>query len=280
MSLFNEPALFFTSFSLYPPLLLTNGQCRRYRCLMGELQVCSALLGRGMVPLPLRWGMVLLARNGHWDAIGHCVSFDCCVLAAVSDAYNCAHKGLIINYIIFKGISPLICCCLCCLWLLFLCPPPVPFCPPSLPVSSFFAFVLLMSSFVLLLCLCPPSNQGERMEICLRSFPPTKMLPPSTRRGTSRHCTGAELVLGGGQYFLEHLYLRVRSQNLYLEVFRHCQAGRYKPAMAHMQWEDMEVCRAQFGGWNQRVTSVTHLAGSNTQIWEHWRMEISMNVAL
>ena len=137
MSLFNEPALFLTSFSLYPPLLLTNGQCRRYRCLMGELQVCSALLGRGMVPLALRWGMVLLARNGHWDAIGHCVSFDCCVLAAVSDAYNCAHKGLIINYIIFKGISPLICCCLCCLWLLFFCPPPVPFCPTSLPVSPF-----------------------------------------------------------------------------------------------------------------------------------------------
>ena len=56
------------------------------------------------------------------------------------------------------------------------------------------------------------------MEICLRSFPPTKLLPPNTRRGTSRHCTGAELVLGGGQFFLEHLYLRVRSQNL--EVFR------------------------------------------------------------
>ena len=134
MCLFNEPALFLTSFSLYPPLLLTNGQCRRYRSLMGELQVCSALLGKWMVPLGLRGGMVLLARNGHWDAIGHCVSFDCCVLAAVSDAYNCAHKGVIINYIIFKGISPLICCCL---WLLFLCPPPVLFCPTSLPVSPF-----------------------------------------------------------------------------------------------------------------------------------------------
>lgn len=78
---------------------------------------------------------------------------------------------------------------------------------------------------------CPPSNQGERMEICLRSFPPTKMLPPSTRRGTSRHNTGEVLVLGGSQYFLEYLYLKVHSQNLYFKVVlvRNCQAARYKP---------------------------------------------------
>ena len=114
--------------------------------------------------------------------------------------------------------------------------------------SSNHLFAPILSSPVCLLSfslpgLCPPSNQRERMEICLRSFLPTKNVTGThggALRGAHEEYIDAQrrsTILGGSQ----------QQGGSHISNHRHC-SGR------------IGRCAAEFCGWNQSLTSVTHLA--------------------